>query len=190
SFVMEALKIGSAKIVGHSMGGYVAMAFVESHPEKTQKLMLMNSSPSADSEARKKERDQVIKIVKKHKEVFTKMAITNLFAETNRKRFGNILEKHISAANRMSVHNIISAVKGMKSRKDREAVFQSYPGEKWIIAGEDDSLIPFRNIKAIAHKAGAKLIALPGGRSEERRVGKECRARRAPCVSKKERITA
>src|SRR5699024_7766244 len=53
SFVMEALKIGSAKIVGHSMGGYVAMAFVESHPEKTQKLMLMNSSPSADSEARK-----------------------------------------------------------------------------------------------------------------------------------------
>src|SRR5699024_8676377 len=91
SFVMEALKIGSAKIVGHSMGGYVAMAFVESHPEKTQKLMLMNSSPSADSEARKKERDQVIKIVKKHKEVFTKMAITNLFAETNRKRFGNIL---------------------------------------------------------------------------------------------------
>lgn len=163
SFVMDELKIDSAKLVGHSMGGYITLAFVEAHPERTQKIMLMNSSPAADSDARKKEREQVIKIVKRHKEVFIKMSITNLFAQANRQRYESILKRHITQANTMTVENIIAAVKGMKNRKDRQTVFQNYPREKWLIAGKADSLIPYSSIKAIVAEADAKLIALPGG---------------------------
>src|SRR5699024_11944117 len=77
--IMEELNITSASFIGHSMGGYITMAFLEKYPDAVEKLLLLNSSPKADSEKRLKERDQVVKIVKKHKQIFVKSSIRNLF---------------------------------------------------------------------------------------------------------------
>ena len=48
----------SATLLGHSMGGYVALAFGELFPEKIEKLILLNSSPSPDSISRKENRNR------------------------------------------------------------------------------------------------------------------------------------
>ncbi len=47
--VLENLKIEKAIILGHSMGGYVALAFAELYPQKIQKLVLLNSTSKEDS---------------------------------------------------------------------------------------------------------------------------------------------
>jgi len=46
---MEALNIGPAVIVGHSMGGYVAQAFALNHPDKVEKLVLVCTAPSGEN---------------------------------------------------------------------------------------------------------------------------------------------
>lgn len=47
--VLEELNINIARFIGHSMGGYITMAFAEKYPKKVKSLMLLNSSPKADS---------------------------------------------------------------------------------------------------------------------------------------------
>lgn len=147
AFIMDKLKIQSASLIGHSMGGYISMAFLEKHPNRVNRIMLLNSSPKGDSEERLKERDQVIKIVAKHKQIFVKSAVTKLFAEGNRSRFEDQLNLRIEEAMRMEIDSIIAAVKGMKTRKDREEILKNYSGTKWIIAGVEDALIPLQTIK-------------------------------------------
>lgn len=163
AFIMDELNLESASLIGHSMGGYISMAFLDKYPERVNRIMLLNSSPKADSIERLEEREQVMRIVPKHKGVFVKSAVSKLFAEESRVQFKNELNQRIEAAMKMEVDSIIAAVKGMKIRKDREQILKNYLGAKWIVAGKEDALIPFDMIKEIAQNTGSRLIELPGG---------------------------
>src|SRR5690625_315533 len=163
AFIMDELKIESASLIGHSMGGYISMAFLEKYPERADRIMLLNSSPKEDSAERLIERDQVIKIVPKHKQIFIKSAVTKLFAEESRIQFEDKLNQRIEAAMKMEVNGILAATKGMKIRKDREWVLKNHTGTKWIVAGEEDALIPIETLKNIAQNTDTKLVELPGG---------------------------
>ena len=44
---LDALEIGSCDLLGHSMGGMVALRFVLGHPERVDSLILMDTSPRA-----------------------------------------------------------------------------------------------------------------------------------------------
>lgn len=163
STVMEYLKIESASLIGHSMGGYVIMAFLEKFPEKADRIMLLNSTPMADSEERKKERDENIKIVTTNKDVFVQMAITRLFAEGNRRKFKNEIQQHIAEAKKIPAENIVATLKGMKIRKDRTAILRKFSKQKLIVAGKKDPLIPPEAIQKVAADTQAKLVSFPCG---------------------------
>lgn len=163
ALIMDKLGVEKAKFIGHSMGGYITMAFAEKYPDRIEKLMLLDSSPQEDSEVRLKEREQVLKIVPKHKKIFVRSAVSNLFAEESRIRFKEKLEERINEAMKMEVESIVVAVKGMRDRKDREEVLKNFPREKWIVSGEEDSLIPIDIIEQVAKNTGATFVRLPGG---------------------------
>src|SRR5690606_18111255 len=59
-------KIAQATFIGHSMGGYVTLAFAEKHPEMCSEIVLINSSPKSDTAERKVNRNRAIAMVKKH----------------------------------------------------------------------------------------------------------------------------
>ncbi len=84
--VLSELRIRKAIFVGHSMGGYVALAFAELYPDTMKGLVLLNSTARADSEERKKNRDRAIKAVKQSFVNFISLSIGNLFSENNRER--------------------------------------------------------------------------------------------------------
>ena len=77
--LLKELNIASATFIGHSMGGYVALAYAELYEKEAEKLILLNSTPQADSEERKENRDRSIEIVGKVPEAYISMAIGNLF---------------------------------------------------------------------------------------------------------------
>jgi pimeloyl-ACP methyl ester carboxylesterase len=78
------------QLVGHSMGGYVALAFAELYPEYVKGLL--NSTARADSEERKQNRDRAIKAVKHSFINFISLSIANLFSEGNRERLVDEIE--------------------------------------------------------------------------------------------------
>lgn len=161
--IMDTAGMASAKFIGHSMGGYVSLAFLEQFPERVSGILLLNSSPFADSNARLKERDQVIKIVQKHKEIMVKSGVTRLFSPENRALFKGRIERLIEQALKMETASIIATTKGMKQRPDRTQVLKEYKGDKWIFAGQKDALISCDALKKVALETTARFYKFPGG---------------------------
>ncbi|WP_339609606.1 alpha/beta hydrolase [uncultured Planktosalinus sp.] len=155
--------ITEANFIGHSMGGYVALAFAERYPKKCSGIVLVNSTTKADSPERKKNRDRAIALVKKHKEAFLSMAIANLFAEENREKFATAIRESKQTALEMPVQGIIAALEGMKIRKDRTYILKQFSKPKQIIAGTKDPIIPFDKIKNLAIECKCSFQSLIGG---------------------------
>ena len=154
--LMDRQKIIKATIIGHSMGGYISLAFAELFPEKVAGLGLLNSHPFADNHEKQEARDRAVKTVKRNSKVYVKAAIPSFFAPNNREKYKKEIEKLVAEALKMTPENIIAALKGMKTRKDRSAMFcsrQHYP-KLWII-GKKDPLIELDKIRGLAENCKA-----------------------------------
>lgn len=116
--ILKAEKIERVILVGHSMGGYVALAFAENYPQLVEALILVNSTASADSETKKINRDRAVQAVESNKTLFVKTAIPNLFSEHNKTVFKEEIEQLTEKALKTPDCGIIAASKGMKIRKD------------------------------------------------------------------------
>jgi len=161
--VLTQEKIEKATFIGHSMGGYVALAFAERHPVMCSEIVLLNSTPKADSAERKDNRDRAIALVKKHKDAFLSMAISNLFAETNKEKFAAEIESLKQDALKMKTQGIIAALEGMKIRKDRTRLLKKLPIPKTIITGTLDPIMPMDNLEKIATSCDCRFITWNGG---------------------------
>ncbi len=161
--VLRELRIRKAVFVGHSMGGYVALAFAELYPEYIKGLVLMNSTSRADSEERKTNRDRAIKAVKKDYTSFVRLSIGNLFSEDNRTRLEDAIEKVKLEALKTPLQGIIAALEGMKIRKDREVLlhFGLYP--KLLILGKKDPILNYEENANQIENTNTSLVSLPSG---------------------------
>ncbi|WP_264566344.1 alpha/beta fold hydrolase [Flavobacterium sp. N3904] len=141
--VLSKLRIRKAILVGHSMGGYVALAFAEMYPEKMKGLVLLNSTSKEDSPERKKNRDRAIKAVKKDYETFIRLSIANLFSEDNREILSNEIEGVKIQAIKTPLQGIVASLEGMKVRKDREFLLHTTTYPKLLILGKKDPVLNY-----------------------------------------------
>lgn len=161
--LLEHLKIAHCTVLGHSMGGYVAMALVELFPQKVEKLILLNSTPAEDSPERKLNRERALQLVPKTRSAFVSMAITNLFSENARVEFQNEIEQLKAEALQMTTQGITAAIKGMKDRKDRTAVLKTFSKPKYILCATQDPILPLQECIIIAKATNSELFKLDGG---------------------------
>lgn len=141
--LMEHLKIRKAFLVGHSMGGYVALAFGDKYPEKIRGVVLMNSSAKADTDQKKKDRNRAIALVKENHKAFIRNAIPMLFRPKNRSLLREDVNRVKAEALKTSKRGVIAALEGMKIREDRELMLQFAPYDFLFIAARYDPVIPF-----------------------------------------------
>ena len=153
SGLLDYLGVRKAIIIGHSMGGYIALALAEMYPERWEGLMLYHSKPQADDPSKAAGRDEAIRAVEQDKYSFLSQAIRGFFAPYNRPRFDPEIGDLVEMAAMMPIGGITGALKGMKIRKDRRHVFfrkDGYP-KGWIV-GRDDPLIDFDELSAMARE--------------------------------------
>ena len=161
--VLSDLRIRKAIFIGHSMGGYVALAFAELYPENTKGLVLLNSTARADSDERKINRDRAVKAVKQSFINFISLAIANLFSENNRERLAFEIENVKKEALKTPLQGIVASLEGMKIRMDREVLLHLTPYPKLIVLGEKDSVLPYEETKEQVENTSVKLISFPDG---------------------------
>ncbi|MBO9582679.1 MAG: alpha/beta hydrolase [Flavobacterium sp.] len=161
--VLENLNIEKAIIVGHSMGGYVGLAFAELHPEKIQKLVLLNSTSKEDSEERKLNRTRAIKAVKQNYVSFVSLAIANLFSENNRTRLAEEIEKVKTEALKTPLQGIIASQEGMKIRKDREELVRKNLFPIILILGKKDPVLNYEESLSQIEDTTAELVSFEDG---------------------------
>ena len=161
--VLEKLELQKCDFIGHSMGGYVLLAFLEKYPEKVKDVMLLNSHPKEDSEEKKDVRERSIEVVKRNKKTYIDMAISNLLTPENDKKFAPEVQQLKEKAYNFKTAGITAALKGMKVRKDRTDVLINFNNTKVIVAGKEDPIIEVSWIEQIAKDCKSRFFVLPGG---------------------------
>jgi len=159
--VLEAEKIEKAMLVGHSMGGYVALAIAELYPRKVGGMVLFSSISFADDAERKKDRDRAAKTAESHKMKYITAVIPNLFFERTGIKASKRIVKLVKIAAKQPKEGIVAAIFGMRNRPDRTHVLKTAQFPLLILAGHDDLLVPLEKIEEMAaHAPGAKTIIL------------------------------
>lgn len=161
--LISELRLRKISLIGHSMGGYIALAFAELFPDNVRSLILSNSSAQPDSDERKINRDRAIDVVKKNSNAFIRMATQNLFDKDAHNLFADKIEAFTQQALKTPLQGIIAALEGMKIRIDREALLHFSPYPKLIIASENDTIIPLEDIKNQVEGAEVTFEIIPGG---------------------------
>ena len=161
--VLTRLRIRKAVFIGHSMGGYIALAFAELYPDFMKGLLLMNSTSFADSDERKTNRDRAIKAVKKDYATFVRLSIANLFSEDNRTHLSDEIESVKLEALKTPLQGIVAALEGMKIRKDREVLLHFGPYPKLLILGEKDPVLNYNENKIQVENTNAELVTFADG---------------------------
>ncbi|QMU30164.1 alpha/beta fold hydrolase [Adhaeribacter radiodurans] len=140
--VLKNLEIKKCLLVGHSMGGYVALAFAEKHNNMVNGLCLFHSSALPDSKEKKATRTKTIKFIKKNGlSVFMDAFTAPLFSPVNRKYFAKEIKMLTAIGKETLPEAVIGAIKGMRDRKKRTKVLKDARYPVLFIAGKDDQAV-------------------------------------------------
>ena len=142
-FKNEKESFGQFCLIGHSMGGYISLAFAEKYPKLLNSFGLFHSSAYADDEAKIATRKKGIDFIKKNgAEAFLKTSIPNLFSEQTQKEHPELIAKLFDIANNITSAALIQYYEAMILRPDRISVLQSFPRPILFIIGKHDSAVP------------------------------------------------
>ena len=142
-------RIEKPVLTGHSLGGYVTLAFVEKYASVLSGFCLFHSHPLADTEEVKENRKREIMLVQAGKKrMISEVNVPRAFAKENREKFSDEISRAIEIARNTPDEGIIAMLQGMMQRPDRREVLQkpSLPG-LWIL-GEKDQYIPYARMHA------------------------------------------
>ncbi len=161
--LLQHLSVSTAKFIGHSMGGYVALAIAHMKPSFVSGLCLMNSTFQEDSEERKELRQRSIEMAKTNYENLVRLSFSNLFAPESRTTFKNQFEDALEVALQTPVQGYIAAQNGMQLRKNHLESFLKVQGPKALIIGSKDTIVDGEFLKSTVQDADVSVCELSGG---------------------------
>ena len=154
--LLEALGVGGADVVGHSMGGYVALALWELRPDVVRSLALVDTRAGGDGAEARTGRDAMIdRILDGGKSALADEMVRNLLGREPSRRAQARLRSMVESTR---YETLVAAIEGMKDRKDRTAILPTISVPTVVIGGEEDTLIPPDRIREVS-------AAIPGART-------------------------
>ena len=144
--VLEDENINHCILVGHSMGGYVSLAFAKKYEVKLKGLVLFHSHAGADDEQGILNRNRTIEIVKKNHKNFISGFIPLLFAEDNIEKYSNTINKLKTDSLQTSAQGVMAALAGMRDRQNNIELLKNLNIPVLFIVGKQDSRIPMSKI--------------------------------------------
>ncbi|WP_226666726.1 alpha/beta fold hydrolase [Metabacillus litoralis] len=143
SSLLTSLRIERATLIGHSLGGYISLAFAEKYPDKLCGLSLVHSTALPDTTEAKENRENGIqKITKNGIKPFIDELVPNLFSMTNREELEYQVKLVKNIGYGTSEFGAIGALNAMKNRPNRNEVLQDLIVPILLVAGSDDEIIP------------------------------------------------
>jgi pimeloyl-ACP methyl ester carboxylesterase len=141
---IESNDIGKSVLVGHSLGGYVALSMVEKRPDLFVGLGLFHSTALADSPEKKDSRTKVVEFVETNgAPAFTSNFIAPLFADPTHPAISLVREIAVQS----SPEAVMGFTQAMRDRPSRETVLKNFERPILFIAGGMDQGIPVKTIE-------------------------------------------
>ena len=137
-------KFQQCTFIGHSMGGYIALAFAQKYPDMLRALCLFHSSSYADDAMKVETRQKAIQLIReKGSMVFLKTAIPGLFYDTEKHR--TAIELLLEKATQFTPEALIQYYEAMIHRPDTTAVLEKILIPVYFSLGEHDKAVPFKH---------------------------------------------
>lgn len=141
--ILDHERIDKVLMTGHSMGGYVTLAFLENYPSRLHAYCLFHSHPYPDSKETVCNRKREIKVVEcGKKDVIYPVNVPKMFADFNVERMKEKLEKHKTIAAGINADGIIAVLNGMIQRPSRIEILERGDVPLLFILGRHDNYIP------------------------------------------------
>lgn len=154
--ILDHLNIDQYLLIGHSMGGYVALNLAQRFTKNTKGLCLLNSSYEADTEDRKLLRTRANRLVQNNLKNMIRMSFSNLFSSNSKLIHKTEYDTALQVALKTSLQGYMAAQEGMKSRADTSHFFLTSNFKKIILLGKKDSIINFKSILQFSEKHNIK----------------------------------
>jgi len=147
-------------IVGHSLGGYIALAMAERGPEKIGGLCLFHSTPYPDSEEKKANRNRGIEFVKVNGGgPFVDTFVPGLFFDKKDPAIP-IVDK---IARNTSQETLLAYTAAMRDRPTSIDIFKKFERPVLILVGDKDAVIPLESVQEYARLANNGLVQILNG---------------------------
>ncbi len=141
---LKSLGIDRCTVVGHSMGGYVALAMCELFADMVEGLVLLSSTPNPDTEEKRANRLREIALVKSgKKEALANVAPAAGFAVANRGRMKDHISDLVEQVYITEDEGVVALLGGMMNRRDQNDMMRKLTVPQMFILGKNDGYIPY-----------------------------------------------
>lgn len=132
-------------LIGHSMGGYITLAFAEKYPQYLNCFGMFHSSAYADNNEKKETRQKAINFINdKGSYPFLKTSIPGLFTKDFAEACPEKIDALIEKGKAFTPEALIQYYEAMVARPDRTAVLKLFSKPILFIIGEFDNAIPLQ----------------------------------------------
>jgi pimeloyl-ACP methyl ester carboxylesterase len=162
--VMNDAGVGSAPVVGVSIGGYVIFEFWRRFRERVSALVLCNTKGGTDTlEARANRLAVAEDVIRRGTEPFFESMIPKLLGETTRRLRPDLVDGAHGMMRKMSAEGVAGVQRGMAERPDSVPTLRTINVPTLIITGDED---------VISGVADAELMKQNIARSQMKVVSK------------------
>jgi pimeloyl-ACP methyl ester carboxylesterase len=142
-------RIERCTLVGHSMGGYIALAFAEMFPDRLDGFGLFHSTALPDSPQRIEARNKGIRLIKEYGAApFLAEIIPGLYSESFRQTHHAAVKEHVEESAKWATKEALTGYyEAMMSRPDRRKVLAQFPRPICMILGTHDKTVDLEETK-------------------------------------------
>jgi pimeloyl-ACP methyl ester carboxylesterase len=160
--LLDNLNIKQIFLTGHSLGGYVALAFLELYPDMLKGYCLFHSHPFADRPETIEKREREIKVVRAAKKyLLYPENISQMYAKVNLDKFREELQRSKDIASTIRDEGIIAVLNGMINRPSRLKIMEAGKVPCLWILGKMDNYISCEEVQAkVKLPINAKVVVL------------------------------
>ena len=141
---LEEIDVKECVMIGHSMGGYITLAFAKKYPDMLKGLGLFHSSVFADSSEKKEVRTKTIEFVEKNGvNPFMENFVPNLFYKERQDVLKEIIQRQIEVGKKTPKESVVKYQAAMRDREDSTEFIKNFDKPVLLIAGVKDQSVPF-----------------------------------------------
>lgn len=142
---LDRLQIDQCTLIGHSMGGYISLAFAAMYPDRLNAFGLFHSTARPDSEEKKATRRKAIDFIRANGSApFIRQSTPNLYSPYTREHRPELIEENIAKYSGFAPESLISYYEAMIARPDRTDLLRQSICPVLFLIGRDDNVIPMQ----------------------------------------------
>jgi pimeloyl-ACP methyl ester carboxylesterase len=144
--ILDAAGVERAAVIGHSLGGYVAMAFARMHTERVERLALVCSRLAADTAETARARETLADRAEAEDSVdaIVEAYVPRLFAQSTVQSRPEVVDRARDLARKITPKGAAAMLRGMAQRADSYDIAEDLQMPVLIVAGAGDNIVPLQ----------------------------------------------